>query len=176
MEMPRSFQLLEVAGQCRPVHGHAPDDHLVRFELSLVGPGGTALAERFRRDPLAYFALGVAVFEDGEVRMRMNVDKAWRDNQAARIDIPFGRSSRHMPQSHDLRPAHGQVAEKPGVAGAIDNFAMADHDVKRRFVCRKWKRKQAKAENRNGRKCKPGEATHDGSRLVAARAPIIHGL
>src|SRR5439155_25171648 len=93
-------------------------------QFALVRPGGTAFAEDLRGDALADFALGVAVFEEQEVGVRVHVDETWSDDEAARVDFTLRRRCRHPSERHDpvMAPAH--VAAEPGVAAAAHDLGV----------------------------------------------------
>ncbi len=59
--------------------------------LSWNGPADVLSPEDFRGDALANLALGVAVFEERVIGMRVHVDESRRHDQAAGVDLPLGR-------------------------------------------------------------------------------------
>ena len=57
--------------------------------------------------------------------------------------------------SRDLGPFHGQVAMKPWIAGAIDDPAVANHQIVGRFVPRSGRAAQKKNEAEQKTDAKP---------------------
>ena len=57
------------------------------LQFALVRPGRVAFAEHLRRHALADLALGVAVFEQDVIGVRVHVDEAGRDDQALGVDL-----------------------------------------------------------------------------------------
>ena len=92
-------------------------------------PGRAALAEHLGRHALADLALGVAVFEQQVVGVRVHVDEAGRDDQPLGVDLALGLARRHAADGDDPVAADGHVADEPRVAGAVDDAAVADDEV-----------------------------------------------
>ena len=64
----------------------------------------------------------------------MHVDESGRDDQAAGIDFASGLAGRHPAHGNDALAANGDVAVKPGIAGAVDDPPMADDQVVARLL------------------------------------------
>src|SRR5262249_8182673 len=100
-------------------------------ELALERADRPALAEDLCGDPLADLALGVAVFQEEVVRVRVHVDEPGRDDQPLGVDFPFGLLRGHAADGDDAIAPDGHVAEEPGVAAAVHDLAIADEQVVR---------------------------------------------
>ena len=59
----------------------------------------------------------------------MHVDEAGSHDEATGIDFTPGLSFRHSSDGDEPISPDGHVADKPRIAAAIDNFAVADHQV-----------------------------------------------
>ena len=91
------FQHVEIAAQRRPFCGLALHDESLLRQFAEVGPGRVLFSQYFGRDPIVDLALGVAVFEQDHVRMRVHVDKSGRDDQPPGVDLAF-RAARRGPR------------------------------------------------------------------------------
>ena len=99
-------------------------------ELPLGRTGRGVLAQDLGRDALADLALGIAVFEQRHVGMRVHVDESGATIEPARVDDPpRGTSAPETAHRGDPVAADRHVALEPGIAGAVDDLAAADHDV-----------------------------------------------
>ena len=66
--------------------------------------------------------------------MGLDVDDAGRDDEAVRVDPAPGRHAREHAGGRDARDAvtdDPDVAVEPGIAGAVDDLPVGDHDVVR---------------------------------------------
>src|SRR5579864_2120358 len=62
--------------------------------------------------------------------MRVHIYETGRHHEAARVDLaPGGVRGIDPADIHDPVAAHGHIAQEPGVAGAVDNFAAADYQI-----------------------------------------------
>src|SRR5687768_4700956 len=60
--------------------------------------------------------------------MRMHVNEPRRHCQPLRIDLTLARR-RHPSNLRDSISAHSHIAVKPGIAGAVDDAPVANHQV-----------------------------------------------
>ena len=100
VEMPWRCDRVEVAAERVPAQRLALLVELRRRrQLALTRPGGIALAEDLGRDALPNLALGVAVFEEREIGMRVHVDEAGGDDQPLGVDAALGRAGGTWPSA-----------------------------------------------------------------------------
>src|SRR6185295_5768514 len=116
-----------------PLSRSLADLELRRRQLSLIRPGGTALAEHVGRHALEDLAHRPAIFEDGEIGMGVHVDEAGRDDEALGVDFALALGGDPADRG-DLAALDGEVAVEPGVARAIDDLAVAKNEVERRLA------------------------------------------
>jgi hypothetical protein len=100
-----------------------------RFARQHRRAGIAAMADDFGGDALADLALRLGIERQGPVGMRLDVDKARRDHQAARIDHPRRlacdlRRDRGNAAIHD-----GDIGRHGGRAAAVDDIAAANDNV-----------------------------------------------
>src|SRR5689334_9197799 len=100
------------------------------------------MADDLGRHPLAYLALGLWVYRQGEVRMRLDVDEAGRHRQPFRVD-DLGRAFRQgAAERCDPSLANRDVANLAGPPAAVDQGAAPDQDVPghrwSRCASRRW--------------------------------------
>src|SRR5262249_51147193 len=101
-----------------------------------------------------------AVLQDREVRVRMDVDEARRDDQALGVNLALALA-RHLAEGGDLVALDGEVAVIPRIAGAVDELAVADDQV----IGGVWLRRR--------RECQGGEEEED---RKDAEEGAAHGL
>ena len=86
------------------------------------------MADDLGGDALAHLALGLGIDRQGEIGMRLDVDKARRHGEPGRID----HALRGAIDAADCRnpPARNRdVARHAGTAGAVKHSAAADQDI-----------------------------------------------
>ncbi len=71
----------------------------------------------------------VRVGEEGEVAVDVGVDEAGADDLAAGVEDEGGAAAGERAEGGDAAIADGEVAAEPGVAGAVEEAAVADQDV-----------------------------------------------
>ena len=125
-----AFECVEVAAQRRPGARRTAALDRLRRPLSLGRAGRGILAQDLGRHSLADLALGAAVFEQRHVGMRMHVDEPGGDDQAACVDDRLAGASGRLDRTNGGDPvaADRHVAQKPGIAGPVDDLAAADQD------------------------------------------------
>src|SRR5205807_110153 len=99
------------------------------IEFALERPGRLSFAKDFGRHALTNFALGVAVFQEDVVGMRMHVDEAGSNDQSLGVDLAASRARRHPADSDNVIAANCGVAAEPRVAAAIHDRAVANQQV-----------------------------------------------
>src|SRR5262249_20205687 len=63
----------------------------------------------------------------------VDVDEPGRDDQARGVDLGLGGGLGEVADGGDAVAGDGQVGVEPGVAGAVDDLAVADDQVVRRL-------------------------------------------
>jgi hypothetical protein len=91
--------------------------------------GGAALAENHRGHTLPHHALGVSVGQNGFVRVVVDVDEPGGYGKASGVDRPRGGAALDPPYRDDSAAFDGDVAEVPGISGAIDDLPAPDEHV-----------------------------------------------
>src|SRR5438093_5262291 len=86
--------------------------------------------------------------------MGVDVDETRGHDQAARLNLSFGWS-RLGGEAGDPVYFYAEVAVKPRIAGAIDNFSVTDHEIVFRFL--------RLGGGRGGQRQKSGQAAQEGS-------------
>ena len=108
-------------------HEHAGLEELLLERLEQVAHeerlARAALAEHLRGHALADLALGVAVFQEQQIRVRVDVDEAGGDDQAGGVDLAPGRPGRH---AADVRPERLETARRWGAAAG---YRVGEEDV-----------------------------------------------
>jgi hypothetical protein len=72
--------------------------------------------------------------------LALKVDEPWRDDVVVGVDAQFGRSvvqQAGLRDGNDSCAANTDVAIRPGIASAVDDTAVLDHDVVARLVGRR---------------------------------------
>jgi hypothetical protein len=87
------------------------------------------LADHLRRDTLPDLALGVAVGDQRDVRVRVHVDEARREHPAARVDRPH-RRCRRVADADDAALCDGDRAAPGGCTGPVDNLRVGDDQIR----------------------------------------------
>ncbi len=124
-----SLPEIEVSAQGGPLLRLPLDREHRRSQLAPVGTGRAAFAQDLGGDALANLALGIAVFEQREVGMRMDVNEAGCHDQTAGVNLAFAGAGRDASEGRDFVAPDGQIAVPPGIAAAIDNLAVADDQI-----------------------------------------------
>src|SRR5882762_1085491 len=60
---------------------------------------------------------------------RLSINKAWRDNEAMRINHAFGAQTFQFTDLHNAGPADRKISRDPGISGAIDDPSILDDEV-----------------------------------------------
>src|SRR5262249_4156167 len=128
---------VEIAAQRRPFDRLAPDRDARRREFVLIRAGGAAFAQDLGSDALHDLAHRLAVFENREIRIRVHIDEARGDDEAADIDLAFTGLEIDLAERGDLVPFHREVAVEPRVAGAVHDLPAAQHEIKGGIVLRR---------------------------------------
>ncbi len=94
------------------------------------GRNGVAFAGDLGGDALEDFGGQARVDEDGELGLAEHVDESRRDDFAGGVDGAFGGRLGEVADGGDAAIADADVARVPGRAGAVDDVAVGDDDVK----------------------------------------------
>ncbi len=88
-----------------------------------------AMADDLGRHPLAHFAFGLGVDRQGEVGMRLDVDKARRHRQTRGLYDPRRPGRQRAAERRDTAVADRDIADLARPAAAVDQDAAADQDL-----------------------------------------------
>ena len=111
---------------------------------ALAGRGRPALAENHRGHALADHALRVAVFDDGEIGVVVDVDEAGRDGEAGGVDGARRGAPGQSAHGGDLPLPDGDIADVRRVAGAIDDAAAVNQQIE---ILRRRQHRQLQQEH-----------------------------
>ena len=106
--------------------------HQADEEFFLAGLDGreadAAVAHHQRGDAVPARRRQIRVPRDLAVVVSVDVDEAGRDEQTGRVDFAPRRASLAADRS-DLAAIDSDVADEAGLAGAVDDFSIADYEV-----------------------------------------------
>jgi hypothetical protein len=88
-----------------------------------------ALAGNFRSDPLENLRRQARVDQNRELRLSEHVDKARRDDLAARVNRALARCGRQIANGRDLPVANAYICGVPGGPGSVDNVTASDDEI-----------------------------------------------
>ena len=128
---------------------------------TISGRDRRAFADDVERHALSHLALGVAVVQQREVGMRMQVDEPRRHDETAGINLARRLRAHQAANRHDAIAADGDIAGEPGIARPVDNVAVAYQQVVRRLLCAERLLSHGRPRKQHGCESKPKCLRHD---------------
>src|SRR5262249_4284581 len=103
---------------------------LVLFEHAAFERGHRlAFSDHIERHALAHLAFGIAVCQDGDVGVRVQIDETRRNHHPLRIDHALAERGIEFADPGDAAILYRHVAIEPGIAAAIDDLAVCNDDI-----------------------------------------------
>ena len=125
---------------------------------------GVAFAGDFGGDALEDLGGQARVDEDGELGLAEHVDESGRDDFAGGVDGALGGRTGEVADGGDAAIADADVAGVPGRAGAVDDVAVRDDDVKRRgWRSGRGEKRQGSGERAGGERGQEADFREHGS-------------
>src|SRR5262249_20347593 len=88
-----------------------------------------AFPDHIERHALAHLAFGIAVGQDGQIGVGVQIDETRRNHHPLRIDHALAERGIEFADPGDAAIFHCHVAVEPGIAAAVDDLAVGDDDI-----------------------------------------------